>query len=284
MKASDFGSDKCHSFTTGGLTLRARSDGREQLDPCLRLGELSVHPAILICLVAATAVVGCVAVVVVPSFMTNDDPVMLLIAFGRLVSPAPDKHLLYTNVAVGAGLSWLYQYVATWPWYSLYLYACLCLAAGLTLASCLRWVPPKPIRCLTWILVPWILARFTMALHFTVVATWLPGASVAWCSSVCRGSASRTESWRAAVLGAGGVGLAELIRPEAAVLGALVAAPLLLWVFCLYSRPPGATRDGRVGDGNSHRARLHSCEQGLLCRLSGVGAVLSDQRGEDALR
>lgn len=194
----------------------------------------SEHPRsawlILPCLMAAVAIVGSVAAIFVPSFLTNDDPVMLLIASGRLVSEAPDEHVLYTNVVVGAGLRWLYQHLPQWPWYSLYLYAALCVAAALTLASCLRWRPARPIRYLTWIAVLWILVRFTMTLHFTVVATWLSWASLVWCASVCRGPSSSAGVWRAAAVAAGGLALAGLIRPEAAALGVSLAAPVLVWV------------------------------------------------------
>ena len=181
-------------------------------------------------LAATTALVVLLSVVFVPSFMTNDDPVMLLIASGRLTNSAPDEHLLYINVMAGGGLRWLYERVPSVPWYSLYLYLHLCMAAALTLASCLRWRPSGAVRYLTWILVLSILTRFTMALQFTVVATWLSWASVAWISSVTRGAATRQETRLVAVLGAVGIGLAGLIRPEAAILGALMAAPLLLWV------------------------------------------------------
>ena len=70
-----------------------------------------------------------------------------------------------------------------------------------------------------------------MALHFTLVATWLSWASVAWASSVARSATTERGPRLVAILGAGGIGLAGLIRPEAAALGGLMAAPLLLWVF-----------------------------------------------------
>ena len=194
--------------------------------------ERRTAPLILRALGVSTALVVLLSVVFVPSFMTNDDPVMLLIASGRLISSAPDAHLLYINVVVGTGLRWLYERAPSMPWYSIYLYLHLCLAAALTLASCLRWRPSRAVRYLTWILVLSILTRFTMALHFSVVATWLSWASVAWITSVARGAAPEKGPRLAAILGAVGIGLAGLIRPEAAALGALMAVPLLLWV-CL---------------------------------------------------
>ncbi len=184
----------------------------------------------------SAAVVTLLCAVFVPAFMTNDDPVMLMIASGRLINPVPDGHLMYTNALVGGGLGWLYARVPTWPWYSLYLYVCLCLAAALSLASCLRWRPQGPVRALTWILVLLILVHFAMALQFTVVATWLSWASLAWCVSVCCGSSSGRDSRNVAIVGAAGLGLGGLIRPEGAALGALMALPLLLWVLMCTGR------------------------------------------------
>jgi hypothetical protein len=76
-----------------------------------------------------------------------------------------------------------------------------------------------------------ILARFALALQFTVVATWLSWASVAWVVSIARTGAAGKRSWWAATLGIVGVCLAGLVRPEAAFLGTLLAVPLVLWVF-----------------------------------------------------
>ena len=199
--------------------------------PCSGSEDLRPARLILRSLVASTALVVLLSVVFVPSFMTNDDPVMLLVASGQVIDSAPDEHLLYINVVVGLSLRWLYERAPSMPWYSIYLYLHLCLAAALTLASCLRWRPSRAVRYVIWILVLSILTRFTMALHFSVVATWLSWASVAWASSMARSETTERGRRLVAILGAGGIGLAGLIRPEAAALGALMAAPLLLWVF-----------------------------------------------------
>ena len=183
--------------------------------PCAGTEELRSAPLILRALAVSTALVVLLSVVFVPSFMTNDDPVMLLIASGRVINSAPDEHLLYINVVVGTGLRWLYEHAPGMPWYSIYLYLHLGMAAALTLAACLRWRPSRAVRYLTWILVLSILTRFTMALHFSVVAIWLSWAAVAWIASVARSAAPEKGPRVAAILGTVGIGLAGLIRPEA---------------------------------------------------------------------
>lgn len=182
------------------------------------------------CLVASIAVIGCVATILSPAFETNDDVVMLLTASGRLFTSAPDEHLLFINVAVGATLRWLYERAPSVPWYSLFLYVSLAFASALSLAACLRWRPRALVSGLTWALVLSTLAAFALALTFTAVAVWLAGASLLWVVSVARGSADRFMLMRNASLGIGGILLAGLIRPEGAGMGLLVAAPLLLWV------------------------------------------------------
>lgn len=56
-----------------------------------------------------------------PSYETNDDVFMTMIASGRGFCPAPDEHLLFTNVLVGQALKHLYTAWPGMPWYGLYL-------------------------------------------------------------------------------------------------------------------------------------------------------------------
>lgn len=58
-----------------------------------------------------------------PSFDTNDDPAMEMIAAGRGFCTAPDEHLVFTHVAIGWGLKTLYTVFPTVPWYGCYLFA-----------------------------------------------------------------------------------------------------------------------------------------------------------------
>jgi hypothetical protein len=55
------------------------------------------------------------------SYDTNDDVFMTMIVAGQGISPAPDEHLVFTNVIIGHVLKWLYTACPIVPWYGCYL-------------------------------------------------------------------------------------------------------------------------------------------------------------------
>ena len=57
----------------------------------------------------------------VPRYETNDDAMMNLLVAGRVLSDAPDEHLLYSNILIGLGLRRLYEFSDAVPWYGCYL-------------------------------------------------------------------------------------------------------------------------------------------------------------------
>jgi hypothetical protein len=56
-----------------------------------------------------------------PCYETNDDVFMSMIASGKGICPAPDQHLVFTNVLIGDVLKSLYTAYAGFPWYGCYL-------------------------------------------------------------------------------------------------------------------------------------------------------------------
>lgn len=56
-----------------------------------------------------------------PSYGTNDDVFMTMVASGRGISPAPDAHLVFTNIVIGEALKHLYSFLPEVPWYGAYL-------------------------------------------------------------------------------------------------------------------------------------------------------------------
>ena len=74
-----------------------------------------------------------------PSYDTNDDVALSMIASGTGIAAAPDAHLIFTNVAIGAVLKELYGFAHNVPWYGLYLFAVQFLAQTAILYSVLAW-------------------------------------------------------------------------------------------------------------------------------------------------
>ena len=62
-----------------------------------------------------------IAVITGTHYDTIDDVLMNAFAAGRLLSSAPDEHLIYTNVIIGFPLKFLYLVAGAVPWYGLYL-------------------------------------------------------------------------------------------------------------------------------------------------------------------
>jgi len=63
-----------------------------------------------------------------PSFQTNDDLQLAMIASGTGIGLQPDEHLVFTSVVIGHVLKALYTVWPSVAWYSLYLYAAQYLA------------------------------------------------------------------------------------------------------------------------------------------------------------
>ncbi len=58
-----------------------------------------------------------------PSYETGDDVFLTMIAAGKGICPAPDEHLVFTNVMIGQALKRLYTAFPGFPWYGCYLFA-----------------------------------------------------------------------------------------------------------------------------------------------------------------
>ena len=54
-----------------------------------------------------------------PSYDTNDDVFISMIAAGQGFCPAPDEHLVFTNVLIGHALKRLYTAWPQAPWYGM---------------------------------------------------------------------------------------------------------------------------------------------------------------------
>lgn len=95
---------------------------RERLGMALRAGERWAIRAPLTFSFAAVLVLLAVTWGLFrPSYDTNDDVFISMIAAGQGFCPAPDEHLIFTNVLVGHALKRLYTAWPQVPWYGLYL-------------------------------------------------------------------------------------------------------------------------------------------------------------------
>jgi hypothetical protein len=72
-------------------------------------------------LASVSVLMGVAIAVFPPSYETCDDVLMTMIASGKGIAPAPDAHLVFTNVAIGQALQSLYKAYPDVPWYGCYL-------------------------------------------------------------------------------------------------------------------------------------------------------------------
>lgn len=159
-------------------------------------------------------------------FETNDDAAIIQLLRGiTAAGPVTDLHLYFHGL--GAGLSWLYQVAPDVPWYALLLYGLLYAAtvgAFTVLDRLLLNRLPGP-----WITVVLVLFFLTAWLehglwfNYVRVPILLAGVGVLT-------GAQRPASRAALILGLLAFGLGWLIRPSAAVLGLLAAAPGAWWL------------------------------------------------------
>jgi hypothetical protein len=171
-----------------------------------------------------------------PSFQTNDDPQIEMIAAGRGMGLAPDEHLIFTNVIIGQLLKSLYVTSPSVPWYGGYLLVVQFLAQA-TLLYCTiahgfsRW------RLATYLLFFASIGIFYLNnLQFTTTACLAGQGGAVACLLALRRSATAADR---SVYGLLGVGIALLvlaswIRLDAFYLTALVGLPAAL---CLMGWP-----------------------------------------------
>lgn len=170
------------------------------------------HPDIVMCLVASGLLL--LAVLAVPQrFEENDDSFMMLLSNG-LYSGEISSNLVFVNSHLARPLAWLYAAVPGVDWYPGLLVAMLSVSASLFVVS----VQGRGWDSLFALLA---LGAFglagILAVQFTVVA------GIALVAGGWAVLAHRT--WGAILIGAVLVGLAVLLRIEAAALAVAVSAP-----------------------------------------------------------
>jgi hypothetical protein len=94
----------------------------------------------LLCALTIAAILFAVALAIyTPSYESNDDVGMSMVASGTGVAVAPDEHLIFSNVLIGLALKSLYQRAPNVPWYGYYLLAVEYAAIAALLYSVLMW-------------------------------------------------------------------------------------------------------------------------------------------------
>jgi hypothetical protein len=165
------------------------------------------HAAAIAALVVVV-VLGAVLLALTPSYSTNDDPVMAMIASGSGIATSSDPHLVFSSALIGRTLGGLYDAAPHLPWYGLYLLSVQALSH---------------VALLTVLLVSAGLGRGLLAFGLYFLAVGLPFAtelqftSTAMLASLA-GGLGLLSSLRSPNVGATATGLAGLVL----VLGSLV--------------------------------------------------------------
>lgn len=109
--------------------------------------------------------------IVTPRFMTNDDPMMMLLAAGVGRITEPSIYLNFSHVAIGRLLAVLYRVTFAIPWYTLYLIAAL-FAAHVVCLYCMLKRTPIPTALVLYLAFFYLVSvNVLLNLQYTVSAT-----------------------------------------------------------------------------------------------------------------
>ena len=167
-----------------------------------------------------------IAVITGTHYDTIDDVLINAFAAGRLLSSAPDEHLIYTNVIIGFPLKFLYLMWGAVPWYGLYLIVSLALSAAAFLWAFAELQRSWTGRALVLAFLVGTIATTFSNLQFTRVAFLAVESGWLLVASALTREGSRARG--AAAAGAVLVLLGTCIRSEIGLLGTLLSAPLIL--------------------------------------------------------
>jgi hypothetical protein len=169
-----------------------------------------------------------------PSFQSNDDPQMAMIAAGKGACLKPDEHLIFTNVIVGQILKVLYVACPSIPWYGAYLYLVQYLAQVAILYCTIS-------QCYTRLRMRLYLMFFASVglfllnnLQFTTTASLAGQGGILLCLLTLQTSMPKRRVWQLLGSGVALLVLVSLIRLECFYLTLLVALPTAV---CLNGLP-----------------------------------------------
>lgn len=95
---------------------------RSRLRTAIHAGERrAAQTPFLFSLLAVFVLLAIAVAAFQPSYETNDDVFMTMIVSGQGFCPAPDEHLVFSNVIIGHALKRLYTAWPNLPWYGCYL-------------------------------------------------------------------------------------------------------------------------------------------------------------------
>jgi hypothetical protein len=196
-------------------------------------------------LLAVLALLAIALVALGISYETNDDVSMSMIVAGKGFCPAPDEHLIFTNILIGRALKQLYLAWPRLPWYGCYLLLVHFLAQATLLYCVLTADRQRPDSSpgdvadtrrslrfrLALSLVYFVVMELVLLnnLQFTSTAFLAAQAGIFLLWSVGRRQASGPAAALVPLGAAAGlIVIAGLIRFESLCMAALVAAPLAI--------------------------------------------------------
>lgn len=186
------------------------------------------------CLLATAALLALSWLVFRPSYATNDDVFMTMIASGIGFCPAPDEHLVFTNVLIGQVLSSLYTALPNVPWYGGYLLLIHWIAQTAILYCALTIGDPKTVSLrqrVALYLIYFVLVELTLLnnMQFTTTAFLAAQAGLFLLAKAVWPGGQPNRSLPTLCAGALLV-VAGLVRLEGLAMALMVAAPLGLWL------------------------------------------------------
>ncbi|WP_324670833.1 hypothetical protein [Hymenobacter sp. GOD-10R] len=159
-------------------------------------------------------------------YETNDDlAITQLLRGASAAAPVTDLHLYFHGIALL--LAWLYQVAPGWPWYGLLLYSLLYLTTVAAFAVLSKLWPQRvptawlPAGLTLFFLLAWL--EHSLWFNYSRIPILLSGTGLLL-------AAQHARQKPLVALGLLMVGLAWLVRPSAAGLGLLAAAPGLWWL------------------------------------------------------
>ena len=117
-----------------------------------------------------------------PAYETNDDVSMSMIASGTGIGVQPDEHLVFTHVAIGLLLKYLYIQMPSIPWYGSYLLGIHFLSQVAVLYAMLKWRYSRAAAFCYLVLFAIAGVQLITRLQFTSTAIWCVecGLFLAW--------------------------------------------------------------------------------------------------------